>query len=184
MAEDDRPSLLVLRSHIGYPSPKYTDTAAAHGNPLGADEVARIKEILGLPARGLLRARRRARRSTATAGARGARRARGVGAAPRRAGDRRPRRAVGRRASSGRGLDGWEPKLPDVRGRREGRHPRGAATRCSTRSLDVVPGLIAGGADLTGNTGTELDGRRAQSRRRPAAAARSTTASASTAWAR
>ena len=57
----DRPTLLVLRSHIGYPSPKYTDTAHAHGNPLGADEVATVKEILGLPAGGLLRPRRRAR---------------------------------------------------------------------------------------------------------------------------
>ena len=50
MAEERRPSLVVLRSHIGYPSPKVQDTAAAHGNPLGADEVARVKEILGLPA--------------------------------------------------------------------------------------------------------------------------------------
>src|SRR6476619_7388739 len=49
MAEDGRPTLVVLRSHIGYPSPKVQDTAAAHGNPLGADEVARVKEILGLP---------------------------------------------------------------------------------------------------------------------------------------
>ena len=40
MAVDDAPSLIVLRSHIGYPSPKYTDTEHAHGNPLGEDEVA------------------------------------------------------------------------------------------------------------------------------------------------
>ena len=50
MAEAERPSLVVLRSHIGWPSPKYTDTAAAHGSPLGADEVAAVKEILGMPA--------------------------------------------------------------------------------------------------------------------------------------
>ena len=49
MAETARPSLVVLRSHIGYPSPKYTDTAKAHGEALGADEVAAVKEILGLP---------------------------------------------------------------------------------------------------------------------------------------
>ena len=41
MAEETRPTLVVLRSHIGYPSPKFTDTEKAHGNPLGADEVAR-----------------------------------------------------------------------------------------------------------------------------------------------
>src|SRR5262245_18267717 len=31
MAEAERPSIVILRSHIGYPSPKYTDTAFAHG---------------------------------------------------------------------------------------------------------------------------------------------------------
>ena len=36
-----KPSLIVLRSHIGYPSPNETDTADAHGNPLGDDEIAR-----------------------------------------------------------------------------------------------------------------------------------------------
>ena len=62
MAEADRPSLVVLRSHIGWPSPKYTDTAFAHGNALGEDEVRAIKEILDLPdRRSLLRAGRRAR---------------------------------------------------------------------------------------------------------------------------
>src|SRR5580693_2219437 len=49
MAEEERPSLLILRSHIGYPSPKYTDTAFAHGSPLGDDEIRVTKTILGLP---------------------------------------------------------------------------------------------------------------------------------------
>jgi len=41
---------VILRSHIGWPSPKYTDTAFAHGNALGEDEVRAVKEILGLDA--------------------------------------------------------------------------------------------------------------------------------------
>src|SRR6266540_1939294 len=45
IAEEDRPTLVILRSHIGYPSPKFTDSPKAHGEPLGADEVARVKEI-------------------------------------------------------------------------------------------------------------------------------------------
>ena len=49
MDVEDRPSLVSLRSHIGWPSPHKTDTAAAHGNPLGEDEVRATKEILGLP---------------------------------------------------------------------------------------------------------------------------------------
>ena len=47
--ETDRPSLIVVRSHIGYGSPNKQDTAAAHGAPLGAEEVRRAKENLGWP---------------------------------------------------------------------------------------------------------------------------------------
>jgi transketolase len=45
--EGDRPSLIVLRSHIAYPAPHAIDTAKAHGSPLGDEEVRRTKEILG-----------------------------------------------------------------------------------------------------------------------------------------
>ena len=48
--EEDRPSLIILRSHIGYPAPHITDTAKAHGDPLSDDEARSTKEILGLPA--------------------------------------------------------------------------------------------------------------------------------------
>ncbi len=48
-ADDDRPSLIVLRSHIGYPSPHLTDTAKAHGDPFPEEEIRLTKEILGLP---------------------------------------------------------------------------------------------------------------------------------------
>ena len=48
-AEDKtaRPSLIVLRSHIGYPAPHAIDTGKAHGNPLGEAEVRATKEIMG-----------------------------------------------------------------------------------------------------------------------------------------
>ncbi|HEY8407662.1 MAG TPA: transketolase C-terminal domain-containing protein, partial [Gaiellaceae bacterium] len=45
--ETERPSLIVVRSHIGYPAPNATDTAKAHGAPLGGDEVRATKEVLG-----------------------------------------------------------------------------------------------------------------------------------------
>ncbi len=48
--EARRPSLIVLRSHIGYGSPNKQDTAEAHGSPLGEDEVRLAKENLGWPA--------------------------------------------------------------------------------------------------------------------------------------
>jgi transketolase len=44
-----RPSLIVVQTHIGYGSPNKQDTAAAHGEPLGADEVRLTKENLGWP---------------------------------------------------------------------------------------------------------------------------------------
>jgi transketolase len=46
-ADGERPSLVVLRSHIAYPAPNAMDTAKAHGSPLGEDEVRRTKEVLG-----------------------------------------------------------------------------------------------------------------------------------------
>jgi transketolase len=42
--DDDRPSLIAVRTHIGYGSPNRQDTQKAHGQPLGADEVRLVKE--------------------------------------------------------------------------------------------------------------------------------------------
>ena len=48
--EQERPSLIIVRSHIGYGSPKFQDTPEAHGAPLGADEVRQTKQAYGWPA--------------------------------------------------------------------------------------------------------------------------------------
>jgi transketolase len=45
----DRPTLIILDSHIGYGSPHKIDTAAAHGEPLGDDEVRLVKRAYGWP---------------------------------------------------------------------------------------------------------------------------------------
>ena len=45
--ETDRPSLILLRTHIAYGSPNKQDTASAHGAPLGEDEVKLTKKNLG-----------------------------------------------------------------------------------------------------------------------------------------
>jgi transketolase len=44
-----RPTLIILDSHIGYGSPHRVDTAAAHGEPLGEDEVKLAKRAYGWP---------------------------------------------------------------------------------------------------------------------------------------
>ena len=46
----DRPTLIRINSHIGYGSPHKQDTSAAHGEPLGEEEVRLVKEFYGWPA--------------------------------------------------------------------------------------------------------------------------------------
>jgi len=48
-AETDRPSLVIVKTHIGYGSPNRQDTAKAHGEALGAEEVNLTKKNLGWP---------------------------------------------------------------------------------------------------------------------------------------
>ena len=47
MAEADRPSLISCKTHIGFGSPAKQDSAAAHGSPLGEEEIAVVKERMG-----------------------------------------------------------------------------------------------------------------------------------------
>ncbi len=46
-AEEAKPSMIIVRSHIAFGAPDAVDTAKAHGSPLGADEVAATKKALG-----------------------------------------------------------------------------------------------------------------------------------------
>jgi transketolase len=48
-AETRRPSLILVRTHIGYGSPHKQDTFAAHGSPLGEEELQATKKALGWP---------------------------------------------------------------------------------------------------------------------------------------
>ena len=48
-ATTDRPTIIVLRSVIGYGSPNKANTHGAHGTPLGADEIKLTKEAYGWP---------------------------------------------------------------------------------------------------------------------------------------
>jgi transketolase len=144
--EQTRPTLLVLRSHIGYPSPKTQDTAAAHGNPLGTDEVAKVKEILGLPPvdffapDDVVSWYREAGRRGATA---------------RAAWDARPKPDEYSACLSGSGLSGWEQKLPTWQGGAS-LATRTAIEEVLTAVVDVVPGLFTASGDLTGNTGMQV----------------------------
>jgi transketolase len=158
IAEKQRPSLLVLRSHIGYPSPKFQDTPEAHGNPLGADEVRKVKEILGLPPDETFFVPDDVLALYREAGRRGA--------SVRTDWEKRKADLAQKDAArveafdaclQGRGVAGWEQKLPSWEA------GASLATRVASQEVlnaifDVVPGLFGGGADLTGNTGTQVKG--------------------------
>lgn len=48
-AETEKPTMIIVHSHIGYGSPNKVDTADVHGNPLGADETKLAKRAYGWP---------------------------------------------------------------------------------------------------------------------------------------
>ena len=49
IAETSRPTLIVVRSHIGYPSPAMMDKRDAHGSIFSADVISEAKALLGVP---------------------------------------------------------------------------------------------------------------------------------------
>jgi transketolase len=164
MAVEDQPSLIVLRSHIGWPSPDFTDNPKAHGDPLPPEEITRTKEILGLPPEQTFYAPGAVvdeyRRRVAERGA--AARAEWQAHLDGWKGDR-----AAWDACSGRtGLDGWADKLPSFQ-LGEKMATRQAINKAINATLDHLPGLLSGAGDLTGNTGTKLDDALTQSREHP-----------------
>ena len=156
MAETERPSMVVLRSHIGYPSPKFTDTAKAHGNPFDADEIRVVKELLDLPPDEQFFVPDDVLAMYRAAGTRGSSRVTAWN----------ERIAVVRASEpgltddydaciAGGGKTGWEAKIPSWPAG-PGPATREACKEVLDAIVDVVPGLVGGGADLTGNTGTAI----------------------------
>jgi transketolase len=157
LTEHERPTLMLVHSHIGYGSP-VEDSPKAHGEPLGADAVRATKRFLGMPedadfyvpegiydwfAGGI------GRRGQEAAAAWQARFEAYRGAYPELADeiDGMQRRTL---------PDGWDADLPVFPP-----DPKGIATRdSSAQALNAVarrvPWLIGGSADLTPSTKTRL----------------------------
>ncbi len=156
---DDRPSLIAVRTHIGYGSPNKHDSQKAHGSPLGPDEVRLTKEAYGWdPDKTLLHPRRCARglpRGGPDRRAAGS----GVALAPGRlrrdaSGPGRRVPAADRRVSS---PAGWDADLTTYE----------AGTEVATRnaSQDAIqalaphlPELFGGAADLSESNLTDVKG--------------------------
>jgi transketolase len=162
--EEDRPSLIILQSHIASPSPEWTDHPKAHGNPFDADEITRTKGVLGLPAdqsfwvpeevRGFYR------EAVATRAAAHAEWEERFDAWD---GDKATWDACQRAV----GLPNWEQKLPTWSAG-QSIATRVASNECLNALVDVVPGLVGGGADLTGNSGSTVSDAGVQSAVDPA----------------
>ena len=151
IAETSRPSLIIVRSHIGWPSPTLMDTKEAHGTPFPPEAITKVKEILGVPdkpfhfdpqnQKDLLDALAPQRAERAAWDARGA-----------AAGEKGVRLLE---QLDTNGAAHITTKAEPYEG-----GTMVATRKAMQRAMDAygpqTPGLTAGSADLTGNTGVEL----------------------------
>ena len=153
--ETAKPSLIVVRSHIGYGSPNKHDTAEAHGSPLGADEIKLTKEALGYPSQepffvapeALAWWRDAAKKRAAF-------RAEWDKSFATYRSDNSELAAELDRRLSGRLPDGWESALP-VFTAKDGNVASRAASGVVINALaPKIPELMGGSADLAGSTNT------------------------------
>ncbi|HEX9728802.1 MAG TPA: transketolase [Gemmatimonadales bacterium] len=154
----DRPSLIIVRTHIAYGSPNKQDTAESHGAALGEEEVRRTKENLGWPTEAAFHVPDDALAEW--------RKARDRGEAMHSVWDKRwmsyrhayPDLAAAlERRLAGRLPEGWAAALPTFTP-----DPKGMATRKASGIVlnavaPGVPELIGGSADLAGSTNTLID---------------------------
>jgi transketolase len=157
-AERDRPTMIALRSHIGWPSPNKMDTGAAHGSPLGEDEIRTVKEILGLdpdehfavPEDVLAHTRSAIARGKALRAEWDERLAAWAAQHPDRAAERE--RVLARRLP-----DGWAAKLPVFEAGSK-LATREASGKVINAVAELLPELWGGSADLAGSNNTTIEG--------------------------
>jgi transketolase len=153
------PSLISLRTIIGWPAPHKQDTGAAHGSALGADEVAATKQILGFdPAvdfpvedEVLAHARQVADRGKQLHASWDERFAAWSQANPER-------RALLDRLAARRLPGGWTSALPQFEPSAKGIATRAASGQVLAALAPVLPELWGGSADLAGSNDTTMKG--------------------------
>jgi transketolase len=161
MAVDDRPTLVIVRSHIGFGSPHKQDTSEAHGSPLGEDEVRLTKEAYGwdpdtqfyVPDEALEHFRQQTLERGSEAQAEWRERFDAYdGEFPQEA-------ALLQAINAGQMPDGWESELP----RFDPQETKPMATRKASGeaiqwAAARVPQLIGGSADLATSNNTDIEG--------------------------
>jgi transketolase len=156
--ERDRPSIISVRSIIGWPAPNKQNTGKAHGSALGADEVRATKEILGFPPdvafhcpdEVLAHTRKVVDRGREAHAAWQERFDGWASANPDKAKelDRIRQRRL---------PDGWDAKLPDFAGEKP-MATRKASGACINAIAPALPELWGGSADLAESNNTEIEG--------------------------
>ncbi len=142
----DKPSMLVLQTHIGTPSPTLTDSPSAHGYAFKDDEIAAAKTELGLDPTQTFQVSDEVLDWYREAGSRGAHKAADWAAA-----NPTPDAML-----TGEPTGDWKAALPTWE------PGANVATRKSSNAVlnaiaPMWPSLVSGGADLTGNTGVQLN---------------------------
>lgn len=166
--KDPRPSLISCRTHIAYPAPNAIDTSEAHGSPLGDEEIARTKEMLGLPPKETFYIPKEVEALRQNVRKRGAETQQEWQDMFSRYAEAHPGLAADFQAwHRGELPDGWDSALPDFK------DGKARATRNSSGEVLAVlgknlPNLIGGSADLAGSTKTLMKGTESQSKETPA----------------
>jgi transketolase len=148
-----RPTLVITRTHIGFGSPNKQDTAKAHGEPLGKDEVVATKKNLGWPwpeetFRVPPEVPKHCRRRNAASAKLNAEWKRRLAAHPHRS---ELERRIARRLP-----DGWEAKVPSFTKDNGSVASRAASNTVLNALAPILPELVGGSADLTPSNGTAL----------------------------
>ena len=155
---NDRPSLIVVSSHIGYGSPHKHDSFEAHGDPLGEAEVRLVKQFFGFdPDASFVVPDGVRGHFTAGIGARGAARRHEWQALFERYRAAYPELAAQIDHIRDRTLpDGWQQAIPAFPADAKGMATRDASGKVLNAIAQQIPWLVGGAADLSPSTRTRL----------------------------
>jgi len=159
-AEVHKPSLILVRSHLGFGSPNKQDKIDAHGSPLGADEVALTKRALGWPEQPAFLIPDDAHKPFTNAGARGGHhegewRER-LDAYAQAFPDLAQELALLMKGGTDGLPQGWDADIPVFPADAKGVATRTAAGKVANAIAAKLPALIGGSADLDPSTFTAL----------------------------
>ncbi|HEY3890107.1 MAG TPA: transketolase [Caulobacteraceae bacterium] len=155
---NDRPTLIVVKSVIGYGAPHKENTAAAHGEALGEDEVRLAKRAYGWPEDAHFLVPDGVReRFAETLGARGAKAREAWDALFKRYSEAEPARAEEfGRMRAGWPPDGWQRDIPTFPADAKGIASREASGKVLNAIAPYWESLLGGAADLAPSTKTKL----------------------------